>query len=619
MNARLLVLLPLSTLPLLAQSSSVDLPQITVLSPRVALQEPAGTFATPVSALSFEPLVDVQARNFAEGQADIAIRGGIFENTGFRIGAVSLFDPQTGHYFAELPIAPQMLSAPTILTGAENAARGWDANAGTVSYQWRAIKTTGFASASIGEYASRRGELYQGYVAPNELAGGRLAFDVATAYSRSDGSRPWGEHEFVRTSARLQFQRENAQTDLSYGFQSKEFGWPNLYTPFPNVYETEDIQTNLVVLNHRVELGQGDYLSAGAYYRQNHDHYVFNRGEPGANNPAFGPPGPSFHKSWVYGAGFEGVITSNELKWNFAATWIDDELKSSSLIFGHYNTQNQIKFSLLPERIWSLSGGQQLDVKAGATYDDSNRESSTFSPVAEIALDHLNQPLGLRRVYVSYARSTQTPTYTALNSNAAKGLFRGNPDLDREIARNVELGATFVNDAWTTTAAIFYRKDSNLVDWTYSVSATNARSANPVDIDNAGFELVSRYTHASWDVVFGYTALHKSADYGAALIDASFYALNYPEHRLTLAVTQRFGHGIEVRMDNEFRIQKPNMLRHSTRHPLISSVGVFYTVSAVRGLRLSCEVQNLWNSDYEEVPAVPAAKRQVDFGAIYSW
>src|SRR5688572_29713745 len=74
------------------------LPGITVYSARVANQESSGNVATPITALRYEPAVDLEARNSAEGQADIIIRGGIFENTGMRVGAVSLLDPQTGHY-----------------------------------------------------------------------------------------------------------------------------------------------------------------------------------------------------------------------------------------------------------------------------------------------------------------------------------------------------------------------------------------------------------------------------------------------------------------------------------------------------------------------------------------
>ena len=48
----------------------------------------------------------------AEAQSDVTIRGDTFENTGLQVGALSIFDPQTGHYLMELPVAPAMLGAP---------------------------------------------------------------------------------------------------------------------------------------------------------------------------------------------------------------------------------------------------------------------------------------------------------------------------------------------------------------------------------------------------------------------------------------------------------------------------------------------------------------------------
>ena len=80
-----------------AASTSVEMSAVTILSPRVANQDPVFTVATPVSALRYEPAVDLQARSFAEGQADIAIRGGTFANTGFTLAGLPLYDPQTGH------------------------------------------------------------------------------------------------------------------------------------------------------------------------------------------------------------------------------------------------------------------------------------------------------------------------------------------------------------------------------------------------------------------------------------------------------------------------------------------------------------------------------------------
>ena len=601
-----------------AQSSPVELPELSIYSPRVAIQEPVGTFAMPVSALRFEPLVDVQSRNMAEGQADIAIRGGIFENTGFRIGALSLYDPQTGHYFAEIPVAPAMLTAPEILTGAANAIRGWNANAGTIAYQWRPIRTAGQVTAAIGEFGTRRGELYQGWKSGVTLAGRTLAADAGFAHSRSDGSRPFGEHEFTRYNARVQLAGENGQTDLFYGYQSKYFGWPNLYAPFANIYETENIQTNLVVLNHREELGGGDFVSAGGYYRRNKDNYVFNRATPGAYNPAFAT-GPAWHETWVYSVGAEARITTGEIHWNAVGTFLDDELDSTSLTFGSYRTRQHVKLSIAPERAWALSDGRSLVVQAGASYDDTTRNGSTVSPVAQITLDRVAPEIGIDALYASYARSSQTPTYFALNSRASAGLFRGNPNLGRETAHNFEIGARGAHGNWSATTAFFFRRDDQLVDWIYSTSLSNARAASAVDIDTAGFEAVLRYSGKRADLVFGYTGLTKDADYGSAAVNASFYALNFPKHRLTAAAIVRLGAGWEVRMDNEARIQEENTLRKSDDDALLSSAGVYYTPPRMKSLRLSLEVENLWDSEFQEVPAVPAARRQLSAGVSYAW
>ncbi|MDX2369367.1 MAG: TonB-dependent receptor, partial [Colwellia sp.] len=84
---------------------SSDIEKITIESSTTANTKPVGTFGSPVSNLEYDPRVDLQSRNMAEAQADVTIRGGIFENTGFRVGSATLLDPQTGHYFAEIPIA----------------------------------------------------------------------------------------------------------------------------------------------------------------------------------------------------------------------------------------------------------------------------------------------------------------------------------------------------------------------------------------------------------------------------------------------------------------------------------------------------------------------------------
>jgi len=158
-RARLVLLFVVSAGAVLAQTT---LPDFVVTSARVANQSSVGTIDMPVSALRYEPRVDVQSRNLAEAQADIAVRGGHFESTGFQVGAVALGDPQTGHYSAEIPVPPGMLMPPEVVVGGTNALEGFNATAGTVRYGWRPVEKRAIVAAAMGDNGYSRQSVYAG-------------------------------------------------------------------------------------------------------------------------------------------------------------------------------------------------------------------------------------------------------------------------------------------------------------------------------------------------------------------------------------------------------------------------------------------------------------------------
>ena len=589
-----------------AEENSYELPKLVTYSAQVANQTPVATFAMPVSGLRFEPRVDVQERNLAEGQADVTIRGGIFENTGFELGACAIYDPQTGHYFAELPVAPAMLLSPEVLTGADNALAGVNAGVGTVAYGWRPITDRGEASAAFGDYASNRQSFYQGGVAPVAGGPGTIAADLEMSRSESDGTVPYGDHLFKRAAARIQWRTAQSQTDFFAGVQSKFFGWPDLYTPF-GVNETEDLHTQLYVFNHRFQSTPDNYWQLGAYYRRNYDDYEFNRLVPGQFNPYQ-------HTTEVTAVAADGRQSFPGFAVAYHAQVMGDRLTSTALVFGRFNSRSYLKLGAVPEIERALGSGRLL-LRGGATLDHSNRDGSALSPV--LAADFY--AADARRLYLQFSETTQLPTYTALNSNPTAGLFRGNPDLGRETSRNLELGMTAKAAGWSVDAAVFHRWDGQLVDWTFRQGVT-ARTANPVDVGTDGLDVVAIRKTPRADLIVGYTWLHKRSDYGSATVDASFYALNFARHRLTAAVTLRLGQGVELRIDNEYRVQEKNRLRVvGGDSAWLSSAGIYYLPPGWRGIELSVLVGNLWNTALQEIPAVPASRRQFSVGAARRW
>ena len=386
-----------------------------------------------------------------------------------------------------------------------------------------------------------------------------------------------------------------------------------MYTPF-NSPETEDIQTLLVAGTHRWQSQDNPegFVEVGAYWRRNDDKYAFNRYAP---VPAIPPFKHTTHVSAVGGRARWVLDDANAIE---ARAWLlADEIESTSLRFGEFYSRTHATVGVYFDHREDLSTGGTWSIRSGAGYDTSNRGDDAVTPVVEFAIE----PSGgaWSRWVLGYSTASQAPSYTAVAGNPNGGLFRGNPDLDRAVSRTLDLAGTFALGSWTGSVGAFYRIDDELIDWTFRNDFW-ARSAAAVDLETYGIEVNARRSWATVGLQLGYSRLAKAEDYGGLPVDGSFYALNFPNHRLTAAIVWRIFDDIDLRMDNEYRVQEPNPLRRNdTEEAWLSSVGLFWRPSFSERLELSVQVDNLWDSDFEEIPATPAAPRLVAVGARWRW
>ena len=592
-------------------TSSTEIEKITVQSAATANNRPVGTFDSPVSNLEYDPRVDLQSRNMAEAQADVTIRGGIFENTGFRIGSATLYDPQTGHYFAEIPIAPEMLSKPQVFTGVDNALYGVNSSVGSIAYQWNTINSGGNVSAGAGNNGFKLFRLHSAY--STQLESNRswtLGVEGEYSHSQSDGTIEFGDHDFDRASGRVQLASEHSQTDVFYGQQEKFFGWPNMYTPF-NVNETEALKTKLFMINHTQQYTNDSHFELTAYHRKHQDHYVFSRENPSMFE--------AFHETEVDAFALSGTHSVNsQFNLLYSAQAMADSIESTTLE-NNFTSRDYYKLSLVPEYTTSLDANQSLTARLGVAFDDTNRDDSHVSVIGDISWLTRNQDNSTRKFYLSYAEATQVAGYTAIGGSETGGLFRSNHDLKREVSKNIEIGMSLDALDWRFDSALFYRFDNDLTDWTYSFDATSARAANAVDIDTLGFELFAIKSFGNADIVASYTYLDKSENYFDDTVDASFYALNYPPHRVTLGAVWHLHDSVVLRIDNEWRKQQENALRNGDDNALFTHLTATYTPSQLSGVNLVFAVDNLWNEKFEEVPGTPGRGEQYSITANYTW
>ncbi len=584
---------------------------IEVTGQRVANLQPASSYSAVVTELRYDPQVDIQARGLAEGQADVSVRGGLFENTGFKIGAVPIFDPQTGHYSVELPIDPDMLSTPGLVTGSDNALNTFNASLATVQYGYADILSGGSARIGFGTDDLLFGSARLSH--SHDPGGNRSAgFTLAAAASRGDGTLPNGDHEFKRVAGHFQFGEQGAQSNIIIGYQDKFFGWPGMYTGFASLPETDHVKQGLVVMDHR-RTTRGGWWQMGAAYRWLNDDYDFDR-----RTVESGAPGSYEHQTRSFSLGINGAQFAAGTDWSYGVLFAADRLVSSTdLTHGDFNSRSYVSVRLAPEWTWSLDSGAELMVRAGLGADVSNRDKDAIMPMGSI---RWLKPMaeGEQSVSLDLSRSSQLPGYTALNSGPT-GLFGGNPDLGREFANTLALSYRVDRGAWGTGVALFVRQDESLVDWTYKQDAPYRRQANAVDIDVTGFEFFLQWVTAKWQVLGAYTYLDKDADYGDVQVDASYYALNFARHRATLALLYQPVPWLEFRLDNEFRHQQANVLRNGDSKAWIAAFSLGWQLPTDTSMSIDLVMDNLTDSDFEEFPGTPAYGRQLSLSLGLTW
>ena len=584
---------------------------ISVIGQRVANLQPASSYSTLATALRYDPQVNLQTRGMPEGQADVTVRGGLFENTGFRMGAVTVFDPQTGHYSVEAPFDPAMLSSPEILTDFENGLNAFNASVATVHYGFSPISAGGHVSAGVGtdslRYASAR------LSGVKTLADGQtLAATVSASASNGDGTLAFGDHDYKRFSTHLQSAGENSETNFLLGYHDKFAGWPGMYTGFASLPETDHTKLGLALLNHRWS-SDGGWYEAGAAYRWLDDDYDFDR-----TTTESGSPGSFEHETRSFSLGLTGQQNMAGLEWYFSGQFSADKLvRSTDLTHGDFNSRSYLTLSLAPGKQWLLDTGALLALRAGLRADLSNRDEDAIMPLFSLSLEQ-DSGTGIHRYGLDFTRTSQLPGYTALNSQPG-GLFGGNANLGREFANTLTAAYTHERDNWYAKVSVFYRQDNDLVDWTYRQEAPYSRQANAVDMDVTGLEWLTSWHSQQLQIVGGYTWLNKDADYGTTQVDASFYALNYARHRITLAFVYTPVSQLDIRFDNEYRSQQDNLLRSSDNNAYIASLSGSWRLLSSPGVRISLIADNLSDSDFEEFPGTPPMGRQVSVGIGVDW
>jgi len=554
-----------------------------------------------------EVRVDMQTRGGPGYQSDISVRGGIFEGTGMMIGGLSLFDPQTGHYFSEIPLDPGFFSGARLLTGTKNGVYGFNSTSGSIDWEWAPIVAGGRISATVGT-DNRIG----GRAIANGGSDGGLQWQVGITKDKSDGSVEDGDFDLERISGRFEMPLGAGKLRLFGGYVEKFYGWPGMYTGFPSLSETEDYAISLLGWQWEtgdMELGENRHSHRiGGYWRQLDDDYEFNRYSP---NNFFE------HLTEVWSLQGDGLVDLESVNLSYRWVLLKDEIRrSTSLGNGPFTEREYGTASVLLERGWNLKGGE-ISLYGGMGIDTSDKDETVGTPQAGVSWSRMVKESHWK-FYTEYSKTSQVPGYTVLNSGPS-GLFGGNPDLGRETADTVEAGFLVQNKGLTAQLVIFQREDEDLVDWVYDSNTPSARQASAVDLTVRGIEGWLRWEIQQTAFEIGYAALDKDPDYLDGAGDASFYALNYAKHRILASVGQELFEAFEVRLLGEYRKHPSNSLRSGGDEAFYLHLHASWKGFPTENWQLFVDFDNLTEEDFEPVPGTPGPGLEIRASLSYSW
>ena len=218
--------------------------------------------------LRLDSSVDLQERGANGTQADVAMRGGTFEQTLILVDGFRMNDLQTGHHDMDLPFSVDAFSDVEILHGAGSALYGSDAVGGAINFITHPPPVTELrVRAGLGNFGVNQES------AAGSLVTGRLAEQLTFARDYSSGFMPDRDYRDLALTSLTDFSTKLGNTELILAHNDRPFGANQFYGPYDS-WE----HTNTYFVAGKQDLGKSTQVSFA--YRHHRDRFVLFRENP---------------------------------------------------------------------------------------------------------------------------------------------------------------------------------------------------------------------------------------------------------------------------------------------------------------------------------------------------
>ncbi len=484
--------------------------------------------------LEFASGVDVRQRGNLGVQSDISIRGGSFDQTMILLNGINITDSQTGHHNMNLPVDLNSIEKIEILQGPGSRVFGPNAFSGAINIITKDTQNNELnLSMTGGDFG------YYNFDVNGTVTTNSSSTMIAISKKKSDGFTENTDFQNLNIYANHRQEIANSILVFQAGHNDKQFGANSFYSAkYPNQFE----HTRSSFASLQFETGKNLKFIPSVYYKRHQDRFELFR-----YTPASWYKNHNYHLTNIYGGKANLSYTSSLGMTNIGIEYRSENILSTNLgndlsspkevpfednaFFAKQYQRNNSTFFL--EHNLFL---QNFTISGGFAYNYTEEYGSNLTGGIDVAYK-LNEKVNL---FASFNNTMRMPTFTDLFYTGPTN--QGNADLQPEKANSVEAGIKYNNSYLRTTASVFVRKGTDLIDW-IKESPTDElwRTRNLTELTTSGFE-ISNYIQFKelfgssspfnyLNIAYAFTNNSKSSD-----DYISYYVMDNLRHKLTLSL-----------------------------------------------------------------------------------
>lgn len=573
---------PLNLEPIVVRKAEAGLIDAWSLSEEQLHSFPVGSF---LESLKVFP-VDIQSRSFAGGiQSDYSLRGASFEGTLFLVDGVRVNDPQTAHHNADIPLTSADIERVEVIPGASSALYGPDAMAGAIQFHLaRPRGDTALVDISGGSFAAWS-ELVSVTREYDESGG----FRISAENSQSDGFSDGTDFKKFTTNLYTQWGSDDAEGSALVGYQEKEFGAYDFYTPGSGFFSQEWTKTYLVSTGLTVDTGSVT-VRPHLLLRRHTDKFLLDKTLARTRYL-------NHHRTDVYTPSVYVCLTPREwLDIGMGAEYSQEHIASTNL--GDHRRAHTGIYA--DERIAlsdRLTGGMSLRID---DYDGFDRVYTGSFGVRHALGDYDS-------LRAAVSRNMRVPSFTELYY--LDPVTVGNPDARAQKAWSYELSWARETGNRALISTVFFRNEYDTIDWVKHSAdeplwrLENIDGAQAFGIENS----VRLVTAQALSVTVYYTYTDKRIDDNGLLHK---YGFNYARHQAVLGIQVPLPYALHtVLVSYKKRPGRDGWLLIDTK----------LSRSLNEHAEVYCSAENLLNVEYQEIPGIPQPGRSLKAGVRFEW